>query len=211
MALKREFDYILTMDQDSKAPKNLVSGLLDRVFSFKDVGIVSPLHSNRFNTHQINIDHQKVDKVIAIMTSGNLLSLCAFKQTGNFLEKLFIDYVDIEYCLRLKQNNYSVYRVNNIILEHNEGDLLQKRLFGKTFYPINNPPVRIYYKTRNLLYILKKYRKIEPNRMREEVNVYIRNIIKLILFEKQKFKKLKMVSLGILDFYRNNMGRTRLN
>jgi rhamnosyltransferase len=207
MGLVRGFDFILTMDQDSKAPINLVSGLLEGVLSFKDVGIISPLHSNKFNTHLVNIDPNKIDKVTTTMTSGNLLCLNACKESGNFLEKLFIDYVDIEYCLRLKQKNFSIYRVNNIVLEHIEGNLSQKKIFSKTFYPINNHPIRIYYKTRNLLYIIKKYRKIEPSQIREEINVYLRNILKMLIFENQKFAKIKMVFLGTLDYFRNNMGR----
>jgi len=207
MALQKGFDYILTMDQDSKAPINLVSGLIELVSEFKDIAIITPLHSNKYNTHLLNIDAKKIDKVTTAMTSGNLLCLNAFKETGNFLEKLFIDYVDIEYCLRLKQKNFSIYRVNNIVLEHIEGNLSQKKIFSKTFYPINNHPVRIYYKTRNLLYIIKKYRKIEPIQIREEINVYLRNILKMLIFENQKFAKIKMVFLGTLDYFRNNMGR----
>ena len=205
-AIQNDNDYLLTMDQDSKAPHNMVTSLLHSISNFKDVGIVSPLHSNIFDTHK-KFPNTGIEKVQTIMTSGNLLSLEAFNNVGKFKEDLFIDYVDIEYCLRLKQSNYSIYRVNDIILEHNEGNLLEKRLFGRIFYPINNLPIRLYYKTRNLFYLRKMYGKVYQKILKEEYSVFIRNLVKILLFESQKFLKFKMTLLGYSDYLKGKIGR----
>jgi rhamnosyltransferase len=59
------------------------------------------------------------------MTSGNLIHLTAHKIIGGFNEKLFIDYIDHEYCPRLHINGFSVIRANKAMLFHKVGDLVE--------------------------------------------------------------------------------------
>lgn len=192
------------MDQDSKASSNLVESLLKTALNRQNVGIVSPLHSNKYGTHK-NLSIRS--DVTRVMTSGNLLSLAAYKVAGNFCEDYFIDYVDIEYCMRLKYNKFDVIRLEDVILEHNEADILEKRLFSKKYYPTNNNPFRWYYKTRNLFYLRKKYKNIFPKACREEVDTFFRNFIKVLLFEEKKLLKMKMILIGIVDYIKNKKGR----
>lgn len=203
-ALELGFQYLLTMDQDSSAPQYLVESLIKAALFDADVGIVSPKHSNRYGTHN-NIPVLK--DVVRVMTSGNLLSLNAYKVSGNFNEDYFIDFVDIEYCLRLYSAGFRVIQLNNLILEHNEANISEKKLFNKKYYPTNNPPLRWYYKSRNLLYLRKQYRKIFPGQCSEELNIFIRNVVKILLFEDKKILKIKMILVGILDYLKKKKGR----
>jgi rhamnosyltransferase len=203
-ALELGSKYILTMDQDSKAPPNLVEELIKAVIKKEKVGIVSPLQSNKYDTHKKFSNSIDVPRV---MTSGNLLSLNVFKVVGDFCEDYFIDYVDIEYCMRLKKNNFEVIGLNYIILEHNEANILEKQLFSKKYYPTNNLPFRWYYKTRNLLYLRKKYKNIFPDACKEEVDTFVRNFVKVILFEGNKFSKAKMIMIGLQDYVKGMKGR----
>ncbi len=205
-AIEKGFDYLLTMDQDSKAPANLVDRLFKKVTESTQFGIASPLHSNKFNTHLKKINDSE-EYVNTIMTSGNLLSLKAYNSVGPFQEDFFIDYVDIEYCFRLKKYGYKVVRLNDLILEHDEGNLTIKKMFSKVFYPINNTPLRYYYKTRNLFYLRNLYKHEFKDLLRIEGLVYIKNIGKMILFEDHKFQKINMILTGILDYIRKKKGR----
>jgi rhamnosyltransferase len=193
------------MDQDSKAPQNLVSELLKVIETDKRIGIVSPLHSNKFDTHLKK--QEKITQEMIVMTSGNLLSLDVCQKIGTFRQDFFIDYVDIEYCIRMNYNNYKVLKVNNIILEHNEGNLSEKKFLFWTFYPSNNPPTRLYYKTRNLLFLRDIYKRKFPQPLKSEYNAYLRNVAKIILLEKQKFLKFKMILNGVMDYLKKKKGR----
>ena len=53
------------------------------------------------------------------MTSGSFLNLKVYKEAGPFVDKLFIDYVDFEYCLRLKKKGFKIYKLNNTYMQHN--------------------------------------------------------------------------------------------
>ena len=70
------------MDQNSRAPANLVISLLQTFGKYNNAGIVSPRHSNRFDTHLNYKD--EIEKVNSIMTSGNLLSLSVYEKVGPF-------------------------------------------------------------------------------------------------------------------------------
>ena len=208
-AISDGFSYLLTMDQDSKTPDNMVESLLEIFDSLENVGIVSPLHSNIFQTHK-RFQAEKVTKVDGIMTSGNLISLGAYKVSGGFNEDFFIDYVDVEYCLRLKNNNYNIYRVNNVVLEHKEANLSKRKIFSFTFYPTNNVPFRLYYKTRNLLYLRKQYHQYS-HLLFQEYLLYFKSILKILLFEEKKILKVKMILLGVKDYFRKIKGAKILN
>jgi rhamnosyltransferase len=206
IAIQRGFQYLLTMDQDSKAPSNMVDLLLKARNELENVGIISPLHANRFGTH-LNFT-ERIQKVIITITSGNLLSLDVYKKLGGFTEEYFIDYVDVEYCFRLYCNNYYIIQLNDVILDHNEADLSEVQIFWKKIHPHNHKPFRLYYKTRNLLYLRNKYKNIVPYQMmRIEYDSYLRTIARMILFEKYKLKKLMMVFLGIWDYFTNKKGK----
>lgn len=209
-AINLGYKFLLTMDQDSKAPRDLIRKLIGKFKESDRVSIVSPLHSNKFNTH-LKSNKNIEEKVMSVMTSGNLLSLNAYQVIGPFLEDFFIDYVDIEYCIRANFLNYQVIRINDIVLLHNEANLTNKKILSRVYYPSNNFPTRFYYKTRNLLYLRSIYKKKFSYPLKMEYDAYLRNVVKMLLFEKEKVKKTRMILFGILDYVRGIKGKKFLN
>ena len=199
------YSFLLTMDQDSKAPPGMVSSLLELFQTGSNIGIVSPLHSNKYGTHIKNLDDYV--QVYSVMTSGNLLSLEAYKLVGGFSEDFFIDYVDIEYCFRLNNNKFKIIQLNTVILNHNEANLSERKFLFRKYYPLNHSPFRMYYKTRNLLLLRNKFKLFDTVQLRHEYNLYIRTIVKIILFEKQKFRKIWMCLWGFLGYLKREKGR----
>lgn len=92
-AIEDGFEYLLTMDQDSKASEGMVQQLL-RMFELNNklgIAAAESIDCDFQDEHQIN----KYEKeVLFTITSGNLLSLEAYKSVGGFLDELFIDHVD---------------------------------------------------------------------------------------------------------------------
>lgn len=150
-ALKDEFDYLLTLDQDTLIPEDLVSKLLFTIQSDKMAAIAAPFYSN------INYDLKPLQKDLSsplvVPTSANLLNLIAFREVGNFNDNLFIDYVDFEFCMRLKLKGYKILQNNSIVVKHSVGNLVKDNFLGFKFYTTNHPPLRLYYRTRNRFYL----------------------------------------------------------
>jgi rhamnosyltransferase len=204
-AYRTGYEYLLTMDQDSIVPPGMVESLLKVICGDNKIGIISPLHSNKFGTHLKN--EKGIREVSSVMTSGNIISLDIFNKIGPFSEDYFIDYVDVEYCFRLKKKGYKILCNFNIIMEHNEANLSRKTIFNREFFPPNHNPRRMYYKSRNLMFLRKTYKKVLPEHISIETKLFLRSIIKVLLFEKQKFFKVKMVLLGLLDYFKGLKGK----
>ena len=56
-----------------------------------------------------------------------------FDKIGGFDEKLFIDGVDFDFCIRMRKAGYGILRSNNVYLLQEVGKGRSKSLFGKTF------------------------------------------------------------------------------
>lgn len=204
-AIDEGYRFLLTMDQDSsfksqdlaKLKKIAVSEDLSRV------GIISPWHHTKLKLDKPKV---KIDYPLDVMTSGNILNLEIYQKIGGFKDFLFIDGVDIEYCLNLKKNGYKVMRVNEIELTHDLGDIFYRNFFGKEFMCDNHNYLRIYYMTRNYRYIRDNYCDIAP----EFCNVLVKIkglIFKIVFYENDKFRKLKSIFLGIKDYRRGRYGK----
>lgn len=207
LALKRGCDLLLTMDQDSRALPGMVEEMLACLLSHEPerVGIVSPFHAARPG----EIPWGGVDclELPHAMTSGNLLNLGAYREAGPFLDELFVDFVDIEYCLRLRAGGFRILRANRAVLEHRVGDLLRFGLFSKNLYVTSHAPFRKYYKTRNRFFVADRYGAIFPAfRRRDRIRFFL-ELLRLILFEGDKREKLAMMRRGYADYRRGRMGQ----
>jgi len=201
-ALKDGYEYLLTMDQDSRAGATMIMTMLECINEINkdEAGIISPFHASRF--HERSADKGCIEKTM-VMTSGNLLLLKAYKETGPFREELFLDYVDNEYCLRLQKSGYKVIQASDAILHHNLGELSKHTLFGKNIFCYNYPPIRYYYRTRNVIYINRELAYFDALYFKE----LLKDIIKILLYESEKYAKLKHIFLGLRDGLRGEMGK----
>jgi len=207
-ALKDGYGYLLTMDQDSRFEPESLENLIDSIGDKEKIGIYSPFHKNRFFTNPPQ--HSGIEEVSDVMTSGNILNLSVIKKIGKFKDDYFIDYVDIELCLRLRKNGFKIIRVNNSFLVHNEADVSKKKFFGLTVYPQNHSAVRWYYKIRNYLYLKEEYNKIFEQYFETESKNVRNSIIKVLLFEKQKIKKMRMILKGYIHYRKHIKGKLPL-
>lgn len=202
-AIENGYSWILTMDQDSKLSKSSLSKLKTFVENnnMKDVGIVSPYHN--VETNRIK-SADKIEECLDVMTSGNLLNLNIYAKVGGFKEWLFIDDVDIEYCLNLNKNHYKVLRLNDVLLDHTLGATKAYKLFGKKIICSNHVPFRRYYMVRNMLYVYDMYHHIFPEFCEHIKRVQKGQIKNILVFEKNKIKKLYMMFKGYKD-YKNSI------
>ncbi len=203
-AIGQSFEFLLTMDQDSSFSNGAVENMLNELLDNKKIGILSPflIHVNNPKTPS----GDKLTKITVAMTSGSIIRLSAYQEIGGFEEKLFIDYVDNEYCLRMQLFGYKIMQLNSAYLYHNLGDVRAKNFFFIKVFPTNHSPIRLYYRTRNRFYVYSKYKKFSHNYILKDVWLFIKEIIKIILYESNAMKKIKMILFGYMDFRKNIFG-----
>lgn len=199
------FDWLLTMDQDSQADPAMVQQQLQALevfeaFATEQVGMLAPFHLTKADRHP---PETVLSDVMTPMTSGCLLNLKAYQDVGAFREDFFIDFVDNEYCLRLRHHGWQVLRANRALLRHNVGDI---KKFGP-FIATNHSPLRRYYKTRNRLWVFREYVGKFPGHCLFDLVRLAKEIASIVLFEDHKMAKLAMMLRGVFDFFRGRFGR----
>ena len=89
----------------------------------------------RYLYRRTTYTNQILEDVSIVITSGALYNLKAYPKIDPFRDDFFIDYVDIEYCLRAKQNGYNIVVNCNARLYHRLGNQ-QTRMAGPfTMHP----------------------------------------------------------------------------
>ena len=201
------FDWCLTMDQDTilypQMVQNLIIAYNDCPFR-TELGIIGSNYEE-YNTGRILYENKNDKKSWAevehLPTSGCLTSVPVYKFLGRFRDNLFIDYVDTEYCMRLKQNGFRVIISPKVNMRHPLGnykhDKLYKFLTGSDMIT-NYPPIRHYYWTRNGVTIAREYFwKNMKWSIKELYYLLIRRVAIVILFEDLKIKKIKKIVLAV--------------
>ncbi len=203
MASEAGYEWLLTMDQDTRASTDIVRIMLTSlaIYPKSSIGIIS----SRYTPKNVYVKRKGSDfnEMMATITSGNLLNLDAYKKTGPYLEKLFIDQVDHEYCMRLGKKGYKIIQANHAVLDHRMGEK-KAHMIG---YCSHYNPMRRYFITRNRLYVARLYLKEYPWFACYELLTFLKEIIKILLYEDKKNEKFRSIILGILDFLNNKFDR----
>jgi len=201
IALESGAHWVLTMDQDSSYEPD---GFNIQVNALKEIqkdqanhiGILSSHHLIEFYQHQfIATPTFETDFV---MTSGNLINLSAYSAIDGFRDEFFIDEVDSDFCKRLKNNNYKILVANEAKLNHYLGNT-RKHTF--CFYSVmcsHHSYIRRYYITRNRLYMGRLY----PELRREYQLRNTVSLLKVIILEKDKLRKIRAFLDGFLDDFK---------
>lgn len=188
---KNKFKWVLTLDQDSVSPLNLIECLSE--FISEDTAIVAPNIIYKDNERFKEIHEIDYEYVPWAITSASLTQLKAWQKVGGFDEFLFIDKVDYDFCVRLRRHEYSIMRTYKVALDHELGALKCINFFGKTIYVTNHSPKRKYYMARNSIYLKKKLGNGSP------IRDVLKMTLKILLFERNKRTNFSCVYKGILD------------
>ena len=174
--IEQKYDFLWTFDQDSIPNPNCLKTLLSTYnqLSKQDnyqVGIVAPTpidsRTNKVVTgaafskyrfiglkHDSNVDIYECD---APITSGSLIPLSVAKSVAYPNSDLFIDGVDFDYGLRIKQTGFHNIIATKAIMHHNFGTPSQVKFMGQTIYVQQYSALRYYYICRNHTYLEMKH------------------------------------------------------
>lgn len=193
-------DYVLTMDQDSRFPTEQYNDILKLVEKFGNQYSIVGLNFN-FKTESYN---QEIVEVPYWLTSGNFVNINDYFDVGGFDEKLFIDYVDIEFGYKLYRHNLKICYLKSYSLEHEIGHPIPINILGKTYYAMNHTAIRYYYRYRNAFYLFMQDKNFFKKEFLKEMLV---NIPKMLLYETDKKRKMQMICKAFKDARLNKMGK----
>lgn len=195
-------NYLLTMDQDTALTPDYVSRLAAGFQTHTRVAIVAPLYAQR------NTTGKPFETVAFTMTSGNILWLDAYKKAGPFMDELFIDHVDHEYCLRLRAHGYLIVQDNSVFITHRPGNVIGGRMLSRDISFSSHSPLRFYYFVRNGFYVSRLYQAQFPDYGRFFRKQLMKEVVKLI-FESKKGLRIRYFFKAWRDYRSNNLGPCR--
>lgn len=200
-AKQNDFDFLLTMDQDSYFPKNEFERYFELIESNPDnrIGVYAP---NRNLILNPTVNFMEIRTAIS---SGALYPVKIFEKIGLFNEDFFIYMIDIEFCLRASRNNFKTVCVTPVTLLHKEGYAEKSKLgLSVSHYPAQSS----YYIIRNTILTWKLYPEFTTST--DRINFYRYKIgyrLIKIIFEKQRFKKFKAIFFGLMHGFTSKSGQ----
>lgn len=194
-ASSHHYDWLLTLDQDSICPDNLIKNY-KRHLHLSNIGIISCRviderigelpHLPVSDSHQIVTD---------CITSASLLRISAWQATEGFCNEMFIDAVDFDFCYTLRKAGYFVLRDNETFLQHQLGNSSRRHLLDKTYYLLNHSPTRNYYIIRNTLYV-----GIRHQHKAYFTKIALKRALVILCFEKQRWANLIAITQALFHF-----------
>lgn len=201
MARDDGYQYLLMMDQDSRAFSGMVPALMSVMGSEPQAAIVASSQPGD------DLGEGWCD-VMNPITSGSLLRLRVWADIGPFFEELFIDLVDVEYALRARCAGYGVLRARGALLLHQLGDARIHRWFwiGRVGSS-NHSSSRRYYITRNTLLVGELYGAQFPGWWALEQRLRRNELGLIALFEAERLQKFRLALLGRRHYRERLLGR----
>ena len=119
--------WVATFDQDSLAPPDYMESLLRAYGAAPErerVALIAPGYRDQ-RTGVVQRRRIFMGKSLvagSAITSGSLVDSRVFATVGFFDERLFMDFVDMEFNLRLMKNGFRIVKSAETVLDHNLGD-----------------------------------------------------------------------------------------
>ncbi len=200
---------ILLLDQDALPEPDMVSRLLDvRAAAVAPERVAIVGSGTPFTAAQSRCRGRAWVEMREVITSGSLLDLDAMRVAGPFREDFFVDYVDVEYCLRLRRLGYVIVAACSVTMRHEVGSPQPRRFLFWTVTPSRHSAARRYYITRNRLQVWRRYGTAEPGYLVTDAIRFLKELVKLLLYEERRRAKLASVWRGARDAVRGRTGAT---
>lgn len=168
-AKKHGAKMVALFDQDTLLPDDFTKNMLQNINAYnsnKQTAIFAPNYFNHVTGRRNSIINFKLFRLIrsnpnkfkffthpqSVITSGSIIPINVLDKVGLMREELFIDFVDIEWCLRVRKQGYEIVAINKVMIDHHLGDYAVH--FMGHHYPIHSP-LRMYYYFRNAIYLYR--------------------------------------------------------
>jgi len=203
-------EWILLFDQDSQVTPGFTEAMVHAFLHSpwgKRLGTMTPVYIDMRSGASIPMTRAR-EGMEASMTSGSLYPAAIFRRFGFFRDELFIDVVDYEYSLRLRKAGMVIEETDEAKLLHSPGT---PHTYGVgrsvRFRSSNYSPMRRYYLERNKVWVSRHYITAFPVFCLKLFYYSSKDFTKILLVEKDKWRKARFFLRGTFDGMLNRMGR----
>lgn len=210
LAKNKGYLWVILFDQDSK----ITEGFIGHMFAAWEahpererVCSIHPRYVDPVTGNEPLVERANDGGPLKSLTSGALMPTWIFDKIGWFATEYFIDFVDWEYCFRIRAAGYLVADSRQAILLHAPGDPTTATILGHTFPLANHSVTRRYYITRNSIVYYWKYLFSLPGPSLSGAYGQLKDTIVCLIAEKDRGRKLRSILLGTWDGLTGRMGK----
>jgi len=212
--------HVLLLDHDSVPGPNMVFVLREALkkASARNVAAVGPRIRDPRDRRELpfiqlgwlrnrHVRPRRGDQLIPcdfLISSGSLVPIDAYRRVGKFDESLFVDNVDLEWCMRARAQGFSLYGAAAAYLEHQLGD--RRYPVGRKMRLIVHSPERVYYMTRNRLLLYRRPYMPLKWKMKDSLRI-VAKFTATMLFLAPRREYARMTWRGLRDAWRLRAGK----
>ena len=207
-AMAAGFDWVVTFDQDSRVSPAFIAEMLETYHQATQperVAFLCPTYVDRDSGVNLRLKRTGDGEILTALSSGSMISAGVLQKLGWFDESLYMDAVDIEFSLRARRAGMKILQSPAVLL-HSLGRTKYYRVCGLRFGVTNHSTARRYYMTRNRLRLLMKY-SADWSWVWRESSTMILDVIKIVMAEENRWKKMRVMAVGVVDAMRGRMGK----
>src|SRR5574344_1495435 len=218
-AIQEEYNYVVLLDNDILLEKNTILNLYKYIKENPKAGVVGSKictmdnpdilqemgsfidYENKFNVYTPLKSH-KDDSLLPEVVQCDYVPACCMITTKEVLEKVgsfntehFIYWDDMDWCTRVKRENYEIYAINSSRVFHKMGAANHTNTFG------------LYYFERNRIMFFLKY--IEDDKFDNFSNILCDWFLRMSFFSNLKgnYATPKSFLCAIDDLFIGNLGK----
>ena len=225
LAVERGAPWVLLMDDDSVAGPGMVDAMLGGLAEHPhpdEVALLLPqIHDSKTNRERHFLvregllgirrrylgDDSWCDTVLTGNASGSLFRATVFARCGLMNEGYFVDWLDIEFCLRLRRSGAKILAVRDARLVHSVGEKTSHGVASLRFWVGHHRAWRLYTIYRNRVDVWKRFGRHFPGYVLYDMLVAVFESIKILAFEEQRAEKLSAMGRGVADGLRGRFPR----
>ncbi len=123
---------------------------------------LAPIRLSRFRYRVLSRHLQEPTEVAFLINSMSLWRVGALRRIGPYDERLAVDHIDTDYCLRAGILGYKLMLIPALTFEHSIGRRRKYELFGRTLQSGGHSPARREMIGRNTAVLAMRYGKRYP-------------------------------------------------
>lgn len=226
-AFEQGFDWLWLMDDDVLASPNA----LEKMMAQSEAGdVLVPLQQDTMGrvygvtlwagrlvevTREVLSGARPLEGRYLFAFAGPVVSRRVIERIGLPRAEFFIWFDDAEYSLRVHEAKLRIRVVPDALLFHDVGGNPKTLKFlGRTLVRIVPAPWKLYYGARNMLSVILNRPVSKRRRQRMLFQFSLSQVYQLLLdllFEEDRFQRMKMRGRGIRDGITGNLGKKELS
>jgi len=220
-ALAAGADWVLLLDDDSVPDPDMVATLRaawHRLDGNRRVALLTPRLTDaegtlrprlltargRFGLSRTPLGPGAIarDGLFAI-ASGSLIRARVFEVAGRMDSAFFIDYIDVEFSLRLRRAGFEIVGVGDAVLRHRLGEAQTARLLGRTRVINTHNAGRRHTIHRNRVRVWRRHGGVSLGWLAFDMAAALYDVWKVIAYEDDKAAKLAAIGSGFRAGWRD--------